>query len=146
MIREDLAWLRQQHEHFHHERQRCRLFLMEHQDRLQESAGVWHDTCSQEMARRYLGPFQESAGFTLECLQQQQELHGFTAGCLEQAGAHLEQAGQCSQRLQHYLDEAGVMFRNLDTTLNHALYEMDVSANHVSECDHLLSRAHAIAG
>lgn len=137
---EDLNWLRQQHHQFDGELRRGSFFLEDCRERC-DAAGLWNDTCAQDMRRRYLDPLQEEASASLNQLKIQQAAHLATASSLEGLHHEFSKTVEYSALLTRRAEEVSHLFRQIDTTLNHALSEMEESAACVSQADDLVAQA-----
>lgn len=104
------------------------------EDQRTQLRAIWDDSCSEDMARRFLNPQARDAAEALGALgTQTQQLQAVSSAC-ERAYSDYEHVMSHSSEIERLVGEAGNVFRTLDSLVSEV-------NRHAESSDHQASQA-----
>ncbi len=123
--------------------QRARFDLESLQESRSEVAGVWNDSFSTEMSRRYFNPMVEDAAVSVSELSRQADHLEKCVVSLDHTTTALVSADEVSVKIGQSISEADGVFRGLDTVFGEAVEEASRATSRAARALELISQANA---
>lgn len=108
-----------------------------------EVAGVWNDSFSTEMSRRYFDPLAEDAAISVSELSCQIECLEKCVISLDQTTTAIISADEASVKIEQSISEAAGIFRGIDIVFGTSVDEASRATSHANNALDLISQANA---
>ena len=141
-MHDSLQWLADQIRFFGETTRQSRWHLDELQSHRSQLAGIWNDSCAEDMSCRFLNPQATNASESLDLLVRQLEhLQTVTEACLE-AYASFEQGNRFAIEVERLSAESSNIFRTLDSLVSEVMRRVQACEQAVNESAECLEQAY----